>query len=111
MGNVGRAAIVFVAALVVGACTYASASDLDRNGALGTIVFSTAAELGCLVIPVLAAACDRLHLSLPEDPYPTLVIMGTGFLLAIYSLGFLLRAAFDQVVSKRSVRRFRDKVS
>jgi hypothetical protein len=120
MSNVGRGAIFFLTALVVGAYTYASASDLDRNGALGTIVFSTAADLAFLVLPVLAIALVNrwwaLSLALipfavefylheatayvypfHEDPYPALVITGTGFLLVLYALGFLLRAAFDRM--------------
>lgn len=122
MSNVGRIAIVIVAALMVGAYTYASASDLDRNGTLGTIVFSAAADWALFVLPVLAIALVNrwwaLSLALVplavefylheatdyvypfhEDPYPVLVIYGTGFLLAIYSLGFLLRAVFDWMVS------------
>ncbi len=46
-----------------------------------------------------------------EDPYPALAIFGTGFLLAIYSLGFLLRAALDRMVSRRWARKLRDKLS
>jgi hypothetical protein len=134
MSNVGRGAIVLVTALVVGAYTYASASELDRNGALGTIVFSTAVDLAFLVLPVLVIALVNrwwaLSLALVpfavefylheatdyvypfhEDPYPALVIFGTGFLLAIYSLGFFLRAAFDRTVSERSARRRQDKLS
>jgi hypothetical protein len=56
MSNISRGAIIFVAALVVGAYTYASASDLDRNGALGTIVFSTAVDSAVFVLPILAVA-------------------------------------------------------
>lgn len=134
MSNVGRGAIIFVAAFVVGAHTYASAFDLDRNGVLGPIVFSTAADWVFFVLPVVAIALVNrwwaLSLALipfavafylheatdyvypfHEDPYPALVIFGTGFLLAIYSLGFLLRAAFDRVVSERWARRLRDKLS
>lgn len=124
MSNLGRGAIIFVAALVVGAYTYASASDLDRSGALGTIVFSTAVDWAFFVLPVLAVALVNrwwaLSLALVpfavefylheatdyvypfhEDPYPALVIFGTGLLLAVYSLGFLLRAAFDRLISER----------
>jgi hypothetical protein len=134
MSNVVRGAIIFVAALVVGAYTYASASDLDRNGALGVIVFSTAVDWAFFVLPVLAVALVNrwwaLSLALVpfavefylheatdyiypfhEDPYPALVITGTGFLLAIYSLGFLLRAAFDWMVFEGWARRLRDKLS
>ncbi len=134
MSNVGRGAIIFAAALVVGACTYVSASDLDRNGALGTIVFSTAVDWAFFVLPVLAVALVNrwwaLSLALVplavefylheatdyvypfhEDPYPALAIFGTGFLLANYSLGFLLRAAFDRMVFERWARRLRDKLS
>lgn len=134
MSNIGRGAVVFLTALVVGAYTYASASDLDRNGALGTIVFSTAVDLAFFVLPVLVIALVNrwwalllalvpfavefyLHEATDyvypfhEDPYPALVIFGTGFLLAIYSLGFLLRAAFDRTVSERWTRRRRDKLS
>jgi len=124
MSNLGRGAILFVATLVVGAYSYASASDLDRNGPLGTIVFSTAVDWAFFVLPVLAVALVNhwwaLSLALVpfavefylheatdyvypfhEDPYPALVIFGTGFLLAVYSLGFLLRAALDRLISKR----------
>lgn len=134
MSNVRRGAIIFVAALMVGAYTYASASGLDRNGALGMIVFSTAVDWAFFVLPVLAVALVNrwwaLSLALVpfavefylheatdyiypfhEDPYPALVIIGTGFLLAIYSLGFLLRAVFDWVVSEGWARRLRDKLS
>lgn len=106
----------------------------DRNGALGTIVFSTAVDWVFFVLPVLAVALVNrwwaLSLALVpfavefylheatdyvypfhEDPYPALVIFGTGFLLAIYSLGFLLRAAFDRMVSERWARKLRDKLS
>lgn len=134
MSNVGRGAIIFVAAVVVGAYTYASASDLDRNGALGMIVLSTTVDRAFLVLPVLAVALVNrwwaLSLALVpfavefylheatdyvypfhEDPYPALVITGTGFLLAIYSLGFLLRAVFDRMVSEEWTRKLRDKLN
>lgn len=134
MSNVGRGAIIFVAAIVIGAYTYASVFDLDRNGALGMIVFSTAVDWAFFVLPVLAVALVNrwwaLSLALVpfaiefylheatdyvypfhEDPYPALVITGTGFLLAIYSLGFLLRAAFDRMVFERWARRLWDKLS
>jgi hypothetical protein len=134
MSNVGRGAIIFVTALAVGAYTYASASDLDRNGALGMIVFSTAVDWAFFVLPVLAVALVNrwwaLSLALVplavefylheatdygypfhEDPYPALVITGTGFLLVIYSLGFLLRAALDRMVVERWARKLRDKLS
>jgi len=124
MSNLSRGAIVFVAALMIGAYTYASSSDLDRNGALGAIVFSTAADCAVFILPVLAVALVNrwwaLSLALVplavefylheatdyvypfhEDPYPALVIMGTAFLLLIYSLGFLLRAAFDRMKPER----------
>jgi hypothetical protein len=130
MSNVGRGAIILVAALVVGAYTYVSASDLDRNGAFGTIMFSTAVDWVFFVLPVLAVALVNrwwaLSLALVpfavefylheatdyvypfhEDPYPALAITGTAFLLAIYSLGFLLRAAFDRMISER----IRDRLS
>lgn len=133
MGNVGRGAIFIVAVLVVGAYTYASAFDLERNGALGTIVFSAAADWAFFVLPVLAVALVNrwwaLSLALAplavefylheatdyvypfhEDPYPALVIFGTGFLLAIYSFGFLLRAVFDWMASEGWVRKLRDKL-
>jgi hypothetical protein len=113
MSNVGRGAIIFVAAVVVGAYTYASASDLDRNGALGTIVFSTAVDWAFFVLPVefyLHQATDYVY-PFHEDPYPALIIAGTGFLLAIYSLGFLLRAVFDRMVSEGWTRKLRDKLS
>lgn len=120
MSNLSRGAIVFVAALMIGAYTYASSSDLDRNGALGAIVFSPAADCAVFILPVLAVALVNrwwvlslafvplavefyLHEATDyvypfhEDPYPALVIMGTAFLLLIYSLGFLLRAAFDRM--------------
>jgi hypothetical protein len=119
MSNVARGAIIFVAAVVVGAYTYASASDLDRNGAFN-IVFSPAFELALIVFSVLAVALVNrwwaLSLALVplavdfylheatdyvypfhEDPYPSIAIVGTGFLLVIYSLGFLLRAVFDRM--------------
>lgn len=134
MSNLGRGAIIFVAALVVGAYTYASSSDLDRNGALGTVLSSTAVDWVFFVLPVLAVALVNrwwaLSLALVpfavelylheatdyvypfhEDPYPALVVTGTGFLLAVYSLGLLLRAAFDRMVSERRGRRLRDKPS
>ncbi len=134
MSYVGRGAITFIAALVVGAYTYASAFDLDRNGGLGMIVFSTAVDWAVFVLPVLAVAVVNrwwaLSLALVpfavefylheatdyvypfhEDPYPALVITGTGFLLAVYSLGFLLRAVFDRLVFERWDRRLRDKLS
>jgi hypothetical protein len=133
MSNLGRGAIIFTAALLVGAYTYASASDLDRNEALGTIVFSTAVDWACLLLPVLAVALVNRWWALSialvpfavefylheatdyvypfhEDPYPALVIFGTGFLLAIYSLGFLLRAAFDLMASERWARKLRNKL-
>ena len=122
MSSVGRGTIFFVAALVSGAYTYASAFDLDRNGVLGTLVFSTAGDWAFFILPVLAIALINRWLALllalvpfavefylheatgyvypfHEDPYPALVIFGTGFLLAIYSLGFLLRVVFDWIVS------------
>jgi hypothetical protein len=132
MSNASRKAIIFFAALVVGAYTYATASDLDRDGALGAIVFSTAAGWAIFVLPVLAVALVNrwwaLSLALVplavefylheatdyvypfhEDPYPGLVIFGTGFLLAIYSLGLLLRAGFDRMVSEGwGARKLRD---
>jgi hypothetical protein len=134
VSNVGRGAIIFVAAVVVGGYTYASASDLERNGALGTIVFSTAADWKFFVLPVLAVALVNRWWALSlamvpfavefylheatdyvypfhEDPYPALVIIGTGFLLAIYSLGFLLRAVFDRMVSEGWARKLRNKLS
>jgi hypothetical protein len=133
MSNVGRGAIIFVAALVLGAYTYATASDLDRNGTLGTIVFSAAVDWAFLVLPVLAVAIVNrwwaLSLALVpvavefylheatdyvypfhEDPYPDLVIFGTGFLLAIYSLGFLLRAGLDRMVSRGWGRKLRNRL-
>jgi hypothetical protein len=133
MSIVGRGAIVLVAALMVGAYTYASASDLDRNGMLGAIVFSIPVGWASLLFPILAVALVNrwwvLSLALVplavefylheatdyvypfhEDPYPALVIFGTGLLLAIYSLGFLLRAVFDWMVSEGWVRKFRDKL-
>lgn len=134
MSNVSRGVIILVAALMVSAYTYASASDLDRNGALGMIVFSTAVDSAFFVLPVLAVALVNrwwaLSLALVpfavefylheatdyiypfhEDPYPALVIIGTGFLLAIYPFGFLLRAVFDGIVSEGWARRLRDKLS
>ena len=133
MSNVGRGAIFTAAVLVVGAYTLASASDLDRNGALGAIVFSTAVGWVCLFLPILAVALVNrwwallialvplgvefyLHEATDyvypfhEDPYPALVITGTGFLLAIYSLGFLLRAAFDHKVYEGWARKLGDKL-
>lgn len=133
MSNVSRGAIVFATALVVGAHTYASAFDIDRNGALGTIVFSTAADWAFFGLPVLAVALVNRWWALSpalvpfavqfylheatdyvypfhEDPYPALVITGTVFLLTLYSLGFLLRATFDRMVSARWVRRLRAKL-
>ena len=123
MSNVGRGAILFAAAVVVAAYTYASASDLDRDGALGTILFSTASDVAIFVLPVLAVAIVNrwwaislalvplavefyLHKATDyvypfhEDPYPAITIFWTGFLLAFYSLGFLLRAGFDRMISK-----------
>ncbi len=132
MSNFTRGAIIFVVALVVGAYTYASASDLDRDGALGTIMFSPPVGVMFLVVPILAIALFNrwwaLSLALVplavefylheatdyvypfhEDPYPAIVIFGTGLLLAIYSLGFLLRAAFDWMISERWTQKLRDK--
>ncbi len=133
MSNLTRGAILFVVALVVGVYTYASASDLDRNGTLGNIMFSPAVDVMVLGVPILAIApINRwwaLSLALVpltvefylheatdyvypfhEDPYPAIVIFGTGLLLAIYSLGFLLRAAFDQMVSERWTQKLRNKL-
>jgi|SRR5215207_1113058 len=134
MSNAGRAAIIVVAALALGACTYATASDLDRGGALGTIVSSTPVDLAIFVLPALAVALVNrwwalslalvllavevfLHEAtdyvypLHEDSYPAIIIPWTGFLLVIYSLGFLLRAAFDRTVAERRARIPRDKLS
>ena len=122
MSNLARAVLVFLTALMVGAYTYAGASDLDRDGALGTIMVSPAAGVALvLVLPILAIAlvnrwwalslalvplavefylheATDYHYPFHEDPYPALVITSTGILLAVYSLGFLLRAAFDRMV-------------
>ena len=114
----------------IGAYAYASASDLDRNGTLGTIIFSTPADLAIFVLPVLAIALVNRWWALSlafvpfavefylheatdyvypfhEDPYPALVLMGTLMLLVIYSLGFLLRAVWDWMVPEGWARRHR----
>jgi hypothetical protein len=44
-----------------------------------------------------------------EDPYPAIAIVGTVFALAICSLGFLLRAVVDRLVSGEWQPWLRDK--
>ena len=135
MSNLARGALVLLTAVMVGTQTYVGASDLDRDGALGTLMFSPAAGLALfLVLPVLAIALVNrwwaLSLALVplavefylheatdyvypfhEDPYPALVIFSTGILLVIYSLGFLLRFAFDWAVPAGPARGGRDEFS
>lgn len=62
----------------------------------------------CAVLFYLHEATDYVY-PFHEDPYPTLVIVGTGFLLVIYSLGFLLRAALDLMVSAKWAQSLRNK--
>jgi len=119
VSNLGRVAIVCVAALLVGAHTYGNAFDLDRSGILGTILYGTASTWVFFALPVLTVALVNrwwaLSVSLVpfavlfflhsatdyvypyhEDPYPAIAVMGTAFLLGISSLGFLLRVVFDR---------------
>lgn len=131
MNNVIRGPIFFLATLLLGAYAYASAFDLDRNGVLGAIMFSTVVDWTVFVVlPVLAVAVMgrwwALSLALVpfavqfylheatdyvypfhEDPYPALVVSSTVILFAIYSLGFLLRAAFNHTVAARRARTLR----
>lgn len=133
MSSLTRGAIILAAALVVGFYTYASASDLDRDGTLGSILFSPVVNVMVLAVPILAIALVNrwwaLSLALVplavefflheatdyvypfhEDPYPAIVIFWTGILLAIYSLGFVLRAAFDWTVSEGWAQKLRGKL-
>ncbi|MEX2105502.1 MAG: hypothetical protein WD810_01240 [Solirubrobacterales bacterium] len=132
MSNVGRVAITCVAALLVGAHIYGTAFDLDRTGILGTVLYSTALDWAFFVLPVLTVALVNrwwalsvalvpfavllyLHSATDyvypyhEDPYPVIAVMGTVFLLGISSLGFLLRAVVDRVISEAWLPRLRDK--
>jgi hypothetical protein len=122
VSNLGRVAITCIAALLIGAFSYGNAIDLDRTGALGTILYGTGFTLAVFALPVLTVAVVNrwwalsvalvplavsffLHSATDyvypyhEDPYPALAFMGTVFLLALSSLGFLLRALFDRAVS------------
>lgn len=122
VSNLGRVAITCVAALLIGAYAYGNAFDLDRAAILGTILYSTALTWAFVALPVLTVALVNrwwvlsvalvplailffLHSATDyvypyhEDPYPAITVAGTVFLLGISSLGFLLRALFDQVVS------------
>jgi hypothetical protein len=114
MKTAGRVAITVVAALLVGAYSYATVSDLDRNGELGALVFSPAVGWAAFALLILVAALVNrwwvvsiavaplavgwyLHemtdyvYPFHEDPYPALTMFGTFFLLCIISVGLLLR--------------------
>ncbi len=133
MINAGRVAIVVFAAILVGLYTCASAFDVDRTGFPGTVLYSAAFDWAFLVFPVLAIALANrwwallvafvpfatlfyLHTATDyvypyhEDPYPAITAMVTVALLSIYSLGFLLRVAFDQVIAARLLPRLRNKL-
>jgi hypothetical protein len=87
-------AITCAGAPLVGACTYGNAFDLDRTGILGTALFSTVSPVALVPLAVLFflhSATDYLY-PYHEDPYPTIAVVETVFLLGVASLGFLLRA-------------------
>jgi len=114
MSTAGRVAITVFTTLLLGAYTYANAFDLDRDGTLATIAYSPVAGWALVVLLVLTVALVNRWWALSpalvpfavlfylheatdydypyhEDPYPGLVLTGTVFLLAIASLGFVLR--------------------
>jgi hypothetical protein len=132
VSNLGRVAIICVAALLVGASSYGDAVDIDRTGILSSILYSTALTWAFFALPVLTVALVNrwwalsvalvpfailyfLHSATDyvypyhEDPYPTLAVTGTVFLLGVSSLGFLLRTFLDQAVSKARLSKLRDK--
>lgn len=114
MRTAGRVAIMALGALLIGASSYATASDLDRNGELGSLVFSPVVDLAVLALLVLVPAIVNRWWALSiafvplavgwylhemtdyvypfhEDPYPAITLVGTFFLLCLTSLGFVLR--------------------
>lgn len=122
MSNFGRLILTSIAALLTAIFTNGTAFDLHET-ALGDILYSTVLDWAFLILPVLTVALVNrwwalsvalvplavlalLHWATDyvypyhEDPYPALVVMGTVFLVAVSSLGFLLRALFDRVASQ-----------
>lgn len=123
MSNGGRVAITCVVALLVGAVTYGSAVDLDRDGIIGTVFFSApVAVLVYVALPILTVALVYRWWALSvalvplavlyflhsatnyvypfhEDPYPAITVFLTVILLGVASLGLLLRAGFDRLVA------------
>jgi hypothetical protein len=131
VSNFGRVAITCVAALLVGAIAYANAFDL-HDTALGTVLYSSALTWALFLLPLLAVAVVNrwwalsiafvplaisvfLHSATDyvypyhEDSYPALTVLGTAFLLVVYSLGFLLRAVFNGAVFKAWLPRLRER--
>jgi hypothetical protein len=131
---VTRVAITCVAALLIAALSYGNAVDVDRTGILGDILHSTALSWAFFALPVLTVALVNRWWALSvalvpfavlcflhsgtdyvypyhEDPYPTLAVMGTVFLLGTSSLGFVLRALLDRVALKTWISRLREKLS
>jgi hypothetical protein len=124
VGNLGRVAIMCVAALLIGAYVYGNAFD-HHDTAVGTVLYNDALGWAVFAVPILTVALVNrwwaLSLALVplavefylhsatdyvypyhEDPYPAIVVFWTLFLLAVYSIGFLLRAVFDRVVASRA---------
>lgn len=115
-----RLAVLAVAALSIGAYSYATAFDLYGT-VLGDIVHSSVVGVAIFALPVLivaivnrwwalsiafvpAAVQIYLHEATDyvypfhEDLYPALLPLGLIFLLAVAALGSLMRAVFDRVV-------------
>lgn len=132
MTTLNRVAITYVMALLIGAFSYLSAFDIDRTGILGSLLNSDVFGWAFLALPVLTVALVNrwwalsialvpfavqvfLHSATDyvypyhEDPYPALAVVGTLLLLAVSSLGFLLRAVL--VLAALTVSKLRRQIS
>jgi len=119
MLTAGRVAITVLAALLIGAYSYATVSDLDRNGDVGAIVFSPAVDFAVLALFVLVPAIVNrwwaisiafvpiavgwyLHemtdyvYPFHEDPYPGLALTGTVMAVGLALAVFLIRRGIAQ---------------
>ncbi len=121
MTTLSRVAITCFTAFLIGAVSYVHALGIDPTGIFGNLLQSAAFSGAFYALAVLTVALVNRWWALSialvpfsvefflhsepdynypyhEDPYPYLSIYGILFLLAVSSLGFLLRAVLALAV-------------